>query len=84
MVMTRARNLIVGVVLLVALALLAVPAIVLAGQGSGATSPSGNPNAVSPSKRAHVRAENSAVDSRVVEHLECSKGRAARFQDPSL
>ena len=84
MVMTRARGLIVGVVVLVAVALLAVPAIVLAGQGSGATSPpSGNSNAVSPSKRARMGAENSAVDSRVTEHLECWKRRAA-LQDPSL
>jgi len=83
MVMTRARGLIVGVDVLVAVALLAVPAIVLAGQGSGATSPSGNSNAVSPSKRARMGAENSAVDSRVTEHLECWKRRAA-LQDPSL
>jgi hypothetical protein len=79
--MTRARSLIVGVVMLVAVA---VPAIVLAGQGSGATSPSSNPNAVSPSKRAHMQAESSGVDSRVADHLECSKRRAARLQDPSL
>ena len=83
MEMTRARALIFGVGVLVAVALLAVPAIVFAGQGSGATSPSGNSNAVNPSKRAHMRAENSAVDPRVTEHLECWKRRAA-LQDPSL
>jgi hypothetical protein len=81
--MTKARSLIVVLVVLVAVALLAVPAIILAGQGSGATSPSGNSSTLSPSKRAHVRAESSAVDSRVTEHLECSKRRAA-LQDPSL
>jgi hypothetical protein len=81
--MTRARSLAIAVVVLVAVALLVVPAIVLAGQGSGATSPSGNSNAVSPGKRAHLRAENSVVDSRATEHLECWKRRAA-LQDPSL
>ena len=77
MVVTRARSLIIGVGVFVAVALLAVPAIILAGQGSGATSPSGNSKAVHPSKGAHARAESSAVDSRVTEHLECRKRRAA-------
>ncbi len=73
-----------GVVLLVTVALLAIPAIVLAGQGSSATSPSGNPNTASPSKRAHARAESSAVDSRVFRHRGCSKRMPARLEDPSL
>jgi hypothetical protein len=84
MVVTRTRTLIIGVVVLIVVALLALPAVVLAGESSGATSPVGNPHAVSPSKRAHTRAESPAGQSRSADHLECSKRRAARIQDPSL
>ena len=81
--MTRARKLIVVVVLLVAVAILVAPAVLAASRGSSATSPSGVSNATSP-QRTPVRAETSAVDPRLAEHLECSKRRAALVPDPSL